>query len=256
LKRYSRHAEKKREYILSAHKFLVMTKLRKIIIKVSILILSLPITILETNSKDVNAEESKGFYITGNYGSSSITKADWKATISNIDYKGNLQFKDGSGWESGMGYDFGTLRTELTYSQSINDIKSITAQVNEGAYKGTSASATASGDLKITNIFINSYLDFPIGKEKKFTSYIGGGIGGSKIDIDNIMVVNEEIQAASTWLFGYQGKFGLSYSISKNLNIFGEGISSKFSDLGAAGEKYGLESDSAFSYRGGFRLNF
>ena len=76
MKRYPRHAEKKRDHILSAHKFLVMTKLRKIIIKVSILILTLPITILGTNSKDVNAEETKGFYITGNYGSSSITKAD------------------------------------------------------------------------------------------------------------------------------------------------------------------------------------
>ena len=233
-----------------------MTKLRKIIIKVSILILTLPITILGTNSKDVNAEETKGFYITGNYGSSSITKADWKATISNIDYKGNLQFKDGSGWESGMGYDFGTLRTELTYAQSINDIKSITAQVNEGAYKGTSASATASGDLKITNIFINSYLDFPIGKDKKFTPYIGGGIGGSKLDIDDITVSGEEVKGASIWLFGYQWKLGLNYSISKNLNIFGEGVSSRFSDLGVAGEEYGLESSSDLSYRGGFRLNF
>ena len=248
--------KKKREYILSTYKFLGMTKLRKVIIKVSILILTLPITILGTNYKDVKAEETKGLYITGNYGSSSINKADWKATISNIDYKGNLQFKDGSGWESGMGYDYGRLRTELTYSKSINDIKSITAQVNEGVYKGTSASATASGDLKITNIFINSYLDFPVGKDKKFTPYIGGGIGGSKIDIDNITVVNEELQAASTWLFGQQGKLGLSYSISKTFNIFGEGISSKFSDLGAAGKKYGLESDNDFSYRGGFRLNF
>ena len=95
-----------------------------------------------------------------------------------------------------------------------------------------------------------------MGKEKKFTPYIGGGIGGSKLEIDNITVVNEELKAANTWLFGYQGKLGLSYSISQNLKIFGEGISSRFSDLGAAGEKYGLESDIDLSYRGGFRLNF
>ncbi len=88
------------------------------------------------------------------------------------------------------------------------------------------------------------------------TPYIGGGIGGSKLEIDNITVVNEELKAANTWLFGYQGKLGLSYSISQNFNIFGEGASSGFSDLGAAGDKYGLESDSEFSYRGGFRLNF
>ena len=61
---------------------------------------------------------------------------------------------------------------------------------------------------------------------------------------------------ANSWLFGYQWKLGLSYSISKNLNIFSEGQLSGLSDLGAAGEQYGLENDSDFSYRCGVRLNF
>jgi len=233
-----------------------MNNYTKIILKVSIAIATLPITILGTSYEDARAENSKGLYVTGNYGSSAINEADWKATISDLDYKGKIKFEDGSGWETGLGYDFGRVRTELTYGQSNNDITSITAQINEGANKGIGAAATASGDLKITNIFLNSYLDFPIGKEKKFTPYIGGGIGGSKLEIDNITVVNEELEAANAWLFGYQGKLGLSYSISQNLNIFGEGTSSRFSDLGVAGDKYGLESDSDFSYRGGFRLNF
>jgi len=233
-----------------------MHSFKTIIIKVSITFATLPIIILGTCYKDAKAEDSKGLYINGNFGSSAINKADWKATISEIDYKGKLKFKDGSGWETGLGYDFGRLRTELTYGQSNNDIKSITAQINEGLNKGTTADATALGDLQITNIFLNSYLDFPIGEEKKFTPYIGGGIGGSKLAIDNITVVNEELKAANTWLFGYQWKLGLNYSISQNLNIFGEGTSSGFSDLGAAGDKYGLESNSDLSYRGGFRLNF
>ena len=42
--------------------------------------------------------------------------------------------------------------------------------------------------------------------------------------------------------------------MSKNFRIFGEGTSSSFSDLGVAGEKYGLESNSDFSYRVGFRM--
>ena len=52
-----------------------MINLQKTIIKVSILILTLPITILGTNHKGIKGEETKGFYITGNYGSSSINKA-------------------------------------------------------------------------------------------------------------------------------------------------------------------------------------
>ena len=236
--------------------------------KASIVIVSLPVTIIGTNYSGLRAEESKGLYLTGSYGSSSITKADWKAkinhSIDNIDtdinHKGTLKFKNGSGWETGIGYDFGRFRTELSYSQSSNDIKSITAEVNENVLgfdaKGTPQEASATGDLKISNIFINSYLDFPIGKKKKFTPYIGAGIGGSKLEIDDITVSDEELKAASTWLFGYQWKLGVNYSISKNLNIFGEGTSSGFSDLGAAGEEYGVESSSDLSYRGGFRLNF
>ena len=109
------------------------------------------------------------------------------------------------------------------------------------------------GTFDITNIFINTIL-FSIGKSKKLTPYIGAGIGGSKLSVDNIKVVGEEIESANTWLFGYQGKFGISYLISKNLDLFGEGTYSGFSDLGIAGEKYGLESNSEFSYRAGFRL--
>ena len=76
------------------------------------------------------------------------------------------------------------------------------------------------------------------------------------MDIDNITVAGEELESANTWLFGYQAKLGLSYSLNKEIEIFGEGIYSAFSDLGAAGEKYGLGSNSDINYRGGFRLRF
>ncbi len=233
-----------------------MNSLKTNIIKVSIVFATLPITILVASHEQAKAEDPKGLYLTGSYGSSAINTADWKATISDIDYKGKLKFRSGSGWETGLGYDFGRLRTELTYGQTSNDIKNMTAQINEGTNIGASVDSHASGDLKITNIFFNSYLDFPIGTEKRFTPYIGGGIGGSKLEVDDIKVVNEEVKAANAWLFGYQVKVGLSFSITQNLNIFGEGTSSSFSDLGVAGDKYGLASDSDFSYRGGFRLNF
>ena len=240
----------------------------KILTKATIVMISLPITFIGANFKALKAEESRGFYLTGSYGSSAITKADWKAKINlsinnvsnDVNHKGKLKFKNGSGWDTGLGYDFGRFRTELSYSKSNNEIKSIQAEIDENVLgfgiKGTQTEASASGDLKISNIFINSYLDFPIGKKKKFTPYFGGGIGGSKLDIDDITVSGEEVKGASTWLFGYQWKLGLNYSISKVLNIFGEGSSSGFSDLGAAGEEYGLESSSDLNYRGGFRLNF
>ena len=213
----------------------------------------MPITISATNFTEVKSEESTGLYLTGNIGTSSFTSADWKAEVSGSDYKGDLKFDAGTGWELGLGYDFGRFRSELSYGNSKNDIKSISAKIN-----GTSAdsSASAPGDLKINSILINGYLDFPIGKQKKLTPYLGAGIGGSKLDIDNITVAGEELESANTWLFGYQAKLGLSYSLNNKINIFGEGIYSAFSDLGAAGEKYGLGSNSDINYRAGFRLRF
>ena len=215
---------------------------------------ALPIAILGINPEEVKSEESKGIYLTGNYGTSSFTSADWKATVKGLSHKGDLNFDEGTGWEAGLGYDFGTLRTEVSYTDSLNDIESINAVIDEGILSGTAVSSSASGELKIQNIMLNAYLDLPLGK--KLTPYLGGGIGGSKLDIDNITVDGEDLESANTWLFGYQAKLGLSLSLNKKLSIFGEGTYSAFSDLGVAGEKYGLESDSDINYRGGFRLTF
>ena len=233
-----------------------MKNLQRKLLNASIAILTLPITIIGNTPQQIRAEESKGIYVTGSYGTSSFTSADWKATVNDLAHKGDLKFNDGSGWETGLGYDFGRLRTEISYGSSINEIKSISATIDEGILKGTAAQSSASGDLIIKNILINGYLDFPIGEENKLTPYLGAGIGGSKLSIDNITVDSEELEAADTWLFGYQGKLGLSYALTNKLNIFGEGTFSAFSDLGAAGEKYGLESNSDINYRGGFSLRF
>ena len=217
---------------------------------------SLPIIILGTYFTEVKSEESTGLYLTGNFGTSSFTSADWKATVGGLSHTGDLIFDDGTGWEAGIGYDFGRVRTELSYANSNNDIESISAIIDEGILSGTAVDSSASGDLKIKNIMISGYLDFPIGEQKKWTPYLGGGIGGSKLDIDNITVDGEELESSNTWLFGYQAKLGLSYSLNKGIDIFGEGIYSAFSDLGAAGEKYRLESNSDINYRAGFRLRF
>ena len=92
--------------------------------KASIVIISLPITFLASNYKALKAEESRGFYLTGSYGSAAITKADLKAKInlsidnisSDVNHKGTLKFKNGSGLDTGLGYDFGRFRTELSLS--------------------------------------------------------------------------------------------------------------------------------------------
>ena len=212
--------------------------------------LALPLTILGTNTNDVRSE----FYITGNYGTQSHTSADWKATVNDLAHKGEITFDEGTGWEGGLGYDFGWLRTEVSYGQSINEIEGISAVIDEGPLSGNGVQSSASGDLKVNNILINGYIDIPLGK--KLTPYFGGGVGASKLDIENIIVDGEVLESASTWLFGYQGKLGVNYALTKTFNIFGEGTYSVFSDMGAAGDEYALESSSDVNYRAGVTLKF
>ena len=215
-----------------------------------LLSLALPLTILGTNTSEVRSE----FYITGNYGTQSHTSADWKATVSGLAHKGDISFDDGTGWEGGLGYDFGWLRTEVSYGESLIEIEGISAVREVGPLSGTPVASSASGDLKVNNILINGYIDVPLGK--KLTPYIGGGVGASKLDIDNIIVDGDVLESANTWLFGYQGKLGVNYALTKSFNIFGEGTYSVFSDMGAAGNEYALESSSDVNYRAGVTLKF
>ena len=215
-----------------------------------LLSLALPVTILSTNTSEVRSE----FYFTGNYGTQSFTSADWKATVNDLAHKGDISFDDGTGWEGGLGYDFGWFRTEVSYGKSTNEIEGITAEIDEGPLSGTAVASSASGDLKVNNILINGYIDFPLGK--KLTPYIGGGLGASKLDIDNIIVDGEVLESANTWLFGYQGKLGVNYALTKSFNVFGEGTYSVFSDMGVAGDEYALESSSDINYRAGVTLKF
>ena len=198
--------------------------------------------------------EKKGFYITSSLGNPSTNKPTWKATVSDIDYKGDLSIKEAYGWEGGVGYDFGQIRTEFTYSKSNNDIQSISAQVDEGVDKGDSAEANASGSFNIENIFLSSYFDINLGRQNIFFPYLGGGVGVSRMNIDYIMVADERLFASNIWLFGYQAKIGLNFLLNKQIDIFGEADYKGFSDLAVAGDKYGLDSNSDINYRVGFRF--
>ncbi len=200
-------------------------------------------------------EYSSGTYFTGGFGKASINEATWKAVISNTTYEGTLDFETGSGWEAGLGHDFGSVRTEVTFYTSNNDIDGISALKGNTNAQNIPVNASATGNLNTKNIFVSSYIDLNSpGKENKISPYFGGGIGITQLDIDNIQVDNQSLESANVWLFGYQAKIGITYSVTNDIDFFGEGALMKFNDLGLAGEQYGLESNPNINYNVGFRL--
>ena len=224
------------------------------LLKATILLATLPTFFFTVKHGSLQAEESKGFYVPSSFGYSLINKGTWEAEISSLDYKGDLKFDEGSSWGTGIGYDFGNRRIEIFYSQSSNNIKGITAEMIEDTLNPIAADANASGKLNINNFMINTYFDFPIGE--KFETYLGGGVGGSKINIDSITVANKEINANNTSKFSYQATLGLSYSISNNLNIFGQGTYYGIHKSNQASNKYGIGLDNSINYSSGFSLRF
>ena len=239
---------------LAAVSTVLMNLPKRSLIKATIWLATFPTIFFTVKNGPLYAEESKGFYAPSSFGSSLINKGTWEARISNLDYKGDLTFDDGTSWGTGIGYDFGNRRIEIFYSQSSNNIKGITAEMIEDTLNPITADASASGKLNINNFMINTYFDFPIGE--KFETYLGGGVGGSKINIDRITVASKEISANNTSKFSYQGTLGLSYTISKNLKIFGQGTYSGISNTSQAINKYGIACDNSINYSSGFSLRF
>ena len=181
----------------------------------------------------------------------SVKNEDWKYVGKNVFDINNFD----TGKESKLTTNKEFNVDSNCHSHSVNnEIEGITAEIDEGPLSGTPVASSASGDLKVNNILINGYIDIPLGK--KLTPYIGGGVGASKLDIDNIIVDGDVLESANTWLFGYQGKLGVNYALTKTFNIFGEGTYSVFSDMGVAGDEYALESSSDINYRAGVTLKF
>ena len=61
-------------------------------------------------------EQATGWYLTVGAGASSPADQGWRTSDLDFDARGDLQFGGGFAGDAGVGYDFGAVRTELTYS--------------------------------------------------------------------------------------------------------------------------------------------
>jgi opacity protein-like surface antigen len=159
---------------------------------------------------------------------------------------GELSYNGGFSADGGIGYDFGALRTELTYGYSAPSLDSYKLR----NYNGYSESI--GGKINKNDVMASLYWDIiPYGR---FTPYIGAGLGYTNISTPNVHVRGENTGSVNKGLLGWQAKVGVSYALAYNWDLYAEGTYSGATDAFADNVKLGNWDD--IGAKLGFRYRF
>jgi hypothetical protein len=193
-------------------------------------------------------EQATGWYLTVGVGASKFADQSWQTSDLSPAFNGNLQYGGGVAADAGVGYDFGAVRTELTYSYnraSINDL-SLRSDVLSGAYD-----ISGSGVVNKSDVFGSVYLDVPFGR---WVPYIGGGVGYTNLSTPGFTLGDYRFDGNSRGLFGWQGKVGIAYAVDYNWDVYAEGVYQGASGFYEGDIRYG--SFNNWGGKLGFRYRF
>lgn len=163
------------------------------------------------NDQQIKSFENyrKNFYLNFSFGSSSLKNYDVYNTFTNKAIWDDRYTELGRSIEIGIGYDFGKIRTELSYARENGRFDEYLTYFDNSITKIENDRGKLHKDFYI----INTYYDFR--DSKKFSPFIGLGIGFVNSVQDSAPFIPEYVRQA----FVLQLKAGLSYKFSDE-NIF------------------------------------
>ena len=156
----------------------------------------------------------KKLYLNFAFGSSNLKNYDVYNTSNNEAIWDDRYTKSGSSFEIGLGYDFGKVRTEITYAQENGRFDEYLTYRNNSITKIDSDRGKLHKDFYI----INSFYDFR--DDKRISPYIGLGLGFVNSSQDSAPFIPEYVRQ----VFVLQLKGGFSYKISEKNYIYIEGF--------------------------------
>ena len=154
------------------------------------------------------------FYISFSFGSSNLQNYDVYNTSTNKAIWDDRYTKLGSSIDIGIGYDFGKIRTEISYAQETGRFDEYLTYFDNSITQIDNDRGKLHKDFYI----INTYYDFR--DSKRFSPFIGLGLGFVNSSQDSAPFIPEYLRQA----FVLQLKGGLSYKISDKNLIYVEGF--------------------------------
>jgi len=169
-------------------------------------------------------EQGTGFYGTIGIGGTWANDIDGRVNKKNgTRRRVELETQGGFALDAGIGYDFGPIRTELTYVYNRIGVDDITRN------KNWDSARTRGGNQN--GIMASAYWDISTGT--RWTPYIGGGIGWINQSMGNNKLVKTNngniVRRINTGsgnddLFGWQAKAGVAYGVNWNTDIYAEAV--------------------------------
>ena len=172
------------------------------------------ITLVSENQSKVIENLKNKFYLNFSLGYTSLKNYDVYNTSTNKAIWDDRYTKLGKSFELGFGYDFGKIRTELSYAQENGRFDEYITYVNNSMTKINSDR----GHLHKDFYFLNTYYDFR--DNKRLSPYIGLGLGFVNSVQESAPFIPEYVRQS----FVLQFKGGLSYKFSKTNILFIEGF--------------------------------
>ncbi len=173
-------------------------------------LLALSIASLSALSPLAAEEKTKGSYFVGSIGAGQMNDISFAASLGG----GTAKFDPGFSGEIGIGYDFGSLRTELTYGSTTTPLADNSADV----------------DVDITSFLVSAAYDWRA--DKKWQPYIGLGIGASTIDINLAATVGgTSVTAGDDNISTAKFKLGVNYEASEDVDVYVESWGQGFDDF-------------------------
>ena len=172
-------------------------------------LLALSIASLSAVTPLTAEEKNKGVYFVGSIGTGRMNDIEFSANLGG----GTAEFDSGFSGEIGVGYDFGSIRTEFSYNSTNTPLDGVT-----------------NIDVDVKSFLLSAAYDWR--SDKKWQPYIGAGVGSSTIDLNlGTTVGGTTLTAGDDNITTVKLKAGVTYEASEYIDVYGELWSQGFDDF-------------------------
>lgn len=193
--------------------------------------------------------DTRGFYATLGIGASWPQSTTVRDTVFGSPATATVHYGGGFSGDVGLGYDFGLVRTELTYAYSR-------ASLTNASWSAAALNGSVNGNANANSVFASAYLDIPT--RSRWVPYLGGGLGYTNLSTGTVTASaggsTLSVNGGNQGLFGYQAKAGLAYIASDTTDVYVEGVYQGVPGFSQGSASYGPSN--SWGAKVGLRLRF